>query len=72
MIRGALVFAAGLVFGYAKAVSETEAINKVVHDVVEKAKKAWDEADQPTDVEADQPDKPDVTYNRMTQGETPQ
>lgn len=48
MIRGALVFGTGLALGYAKAVSETEAVNKTVNDIVEKVKKAWDEADKPT------------------------
>lgn len=44
MIRGALVFAAGLAIGYGKAMSETEAINHTVNQVIEKVKKAWDEA----------------------------
>lgn len=45
MIRGALVFAAGLAIGYGKAMSETEAINHTVNQVIEKVKKAWDEVD---------------------------
>jgi hypothetical protein len=50
VIRGALIFAAGLAIGYAKAVSETEAINQTVNNVVVKVKEAWEDAsaDKPT------------------------
>jgi hypothetical protein len=54
VIRGALVFGAGLALGYAKAVSETEAINQTVNNIVVKTKQAWEDAstDRPT------PDEP--------------
>lgn len=73
MIRGALVFGTGLVLGYAKAVSETEAVNKTVNDIVEKIKKAWDEADKGQPDKADKADETTkINYNIMAQGETEQ
>lgn len=66
MIRGALVLATGLVLGYAKAVSETEAVNQVVNDVVEKVKKTWDEASAARDEQDDlTPEGVDFLMNRL-------
>lgn len=45
MIRGALIFAAGLTLGYSKGVSEAPAVKEFLDELRE----AWTKADRPTE-----------------------
>lgn len=69
MIRGALVFAAGLAVGYGKAISETETVNHAANVFVEKAKKAWDEAstNETFDAKDLTPERVDFLMKRLHQ-----
>lgn len=59
MIKGALIFAAGLALGYAKAVSEQESVNTLMYEArefIQAAKDARVDADK---ADASTPETPD-------------